>query len=124
MDTDTVSVKEAATVLGVSARTVRRWIAQGKLPASKVGRSYHIATPDLEAATTARRQAAPSATAVGQSDLVAFIDRLTQENVRLAGQVGFLQAQLQNAQDEVKLLTAGQMEEQPRKPWWRRLLRR
>lgn len=32
-----ISVDDAATYLGVGVRTVRRWIADGKLPAYRVG---------------------------------------------------------------------------------------
>jgi excisionase family DNA binding protein len=37
-----VSAREAAQTLGLSERTVRRWISSGALPADRVGRSFAI----------------------------------------------------------------------------------
>jgi excisionase family DNA binding protein len=42
-----VSAKQAAELAGLSARTVRRWIIDGRLPAVKFGRSFRIALADL-----------------------------------------------------------------------------
>jgi excisionase family DNA binding protein len=43
----TLSVKEAAGFLKVQPRTVRNWIALGKLPASKIGRIYVIPVDEV-----------------------------------------------------------------------------
>lgn len=43
----TLSVKEAADYLKVQPRTVRQWIASGRLPASKVGKSYIITEEEI-----------------------------------------------------------------------------
>jgi excisionase family DNA binding protein len=48
---DEVSAKEAAEIAGLSTRTVRRWIADGRLPAKKWGRSFRISLTDLSAVT-------------------------------------------------------------------------
>lgn len=37
-----LTVEEAASRLRVSPRTMRKWIAQGKVPAVRYGRSYRI----------------------------------------------------------------------------------
>ena len=42
--------KAVADLLGVSVRTVRRWIADGTLPSTKVGGTRLIAGEDLERA--------------------------------------------------------------------------
>ena len=38
--------------------------------------------------------------------LVALVDRVTRENLELAGRVGLLQAKLQDAEEEIRLLRA------------------
>src|SRR5206468_3120916 len=56
------TIAQAAELLGVSRTTIRRWIAAGKLPASKAGRrTTRIRRQDLEglmASARPRRQAA------------------------------------------------------------------
>jgi excisionase family DNA binding protein len=48
-----MSLKDAATRYGVSERTIRRRIAEGKLPAYRVGpRSIRVAAADLDALAT------------------------------------------------------------------------
>ena len=72
----------------------------------------------------------------GESDVVLealrLVDSLRRENQQLAGQVGFLQAKLQDAQEEsqqLRLLMAPKDEPAPppapepvKRPWWRRIL--
>lgn len=43
-----VSIKEAATILNVSTKTIYRMVYSGQLPAKKVGRLVRIAVSDLE----------------------------------------------------------------------------
>lgn len=43
-----VGVSEATEILGLNRTTLHRWIAQGKLPATQIGRHYKIALHDLE----------------------------------------------------------------------------
>ena len=42
-----LSVADAATQIGVSERTIRRWVAQGQLPAKRHGHSWLIAADAL-----------------------------------------------------------------------------
>ncbi len=42
------SLEEVAERLGISERTVRRWIKAGDLPAYQPGREYRIRSTDLE----------------------------------------------------------------------------
>ncbi len=61
--------------------------------------------------------------------LVHLVQQLHRENVQFAGQIGFYQARIQDLEEQVKLLTDAQhQQEQPaeqpppkRLPWWRRL---
>ena len=58
-DTWPLSAREAATVLGVHERTIRRAVARGDLPATKHAGQYRIAPADLERYRTARRLPTP-----------------------------------------------------------------
>mgnify|MGYP000848903506 FL=1 len=49
---DPATVAEVVAALPVGERTVRRWIAEGHLPAYRLGRKLLIRRADLEAATT------------------------------------------------------------------------
>ena len=44
---ETVSLKDAAEYLGVAEITVRRWIKEGKLSPSRIGRNYAFNVSDL-----------------------------------------------------------------------------
>mgnify|MGYP002402893140 CR=1 FL=1 len=43
-----MTVREAATILNVSARTIRRLIGRGEIPAVRMGRSVRIRLKDIE----------------------------------------------------------------------------
>ena len=49
-----LSVAQVCALLGVCAKTVRRRIASGELPATKFGRDWRIARSDLRAHLAAR----------------------------------------------------------------------
>jgi len=51
----TLSVKEAASCLKVQPRTIRVWIAHGRMHASKIGKSYIIPEPEVEKMITATK---------------------------------------------------------------------
>jgi excisionase family DNA binding protein len=58
------------------------------------------------------------------NELLRLVEKLHDENSQLAGQVGFLHAKLQDAQEQIKLLD-GPKELEPERsktPWWKRLL--
>ncbi len=46
---ETLSLKDAAEYLGVAEITVRRWIKDGKLSPSRLGRNYAFNVSDLRA---------------------------------------------------------------------------
>ena len=111
------TVKEAAKALGQSEKTIRRRIKSGEIKAERVpgkyGMEYRIMDlrvgPALDRGLDIRRDDA----LVKALDMVRALQA---ESERLAGQVGFLQAQLQEAQSKIRLLTA------PKSRWWQRLL--
>ncbi len=43
-----VSIEEAAVILSLCEDTVRQWVKQGRLPASKVSREWNIRLVDIE----------------------------------------------------------------------------
>ncbi len=49
-----LTIADVAERLRVNAKTVRRWIATGELPAYKVGRQWRVAEGDLWAFLTER----------------------------------------------------------------------
>jgi excisionase family DNA binding protein len=61
---------------------------------------------------------------IDSNELLRLVEKLYDENSQLAGQVGFLQAKLQDAQHQITLLE-GPKEHEPERsktPWWKRLL--
>src|SRR5215210_6039980 len=63
-DTGPFTAGEAAALLGVDERTVRRAIARGALPATKRGGAYRIAPVDLARYEALRRSAFPVQTPI------------------------------------------------------------
>ncbi len=53
-----------------------------------------------------------------------LVDRLQRETTQLAGQLGFVQAQLQEAQEQIRLLTVAVGEPKAALSWWQRWLRK
>lgn len=127
----TVTLAQAAQLLGVSVPTVRRRVKQGSLPARKVdgpnGPEYRVLLEQGAQHPTvvngavahpvnghrAQRQGGrrdhPDER-VDLSSLTALVDKLTQQNLEMAGRLGFLQAQLQAKDEQIRALTA------PREP--------
>jgi len=108
------SIKEAASAMGVSPKTVRRLIKDGKLPAElyngKYGREYRIL--EIPPHLTAKKPLDNNPT-----QGMDMIRELQERNLQLAGQLGAAQERIRNLENQVKLLTM------PRRPWWRRLLK-
>lgn len=48
MSTNWTTIADAADELGVHRNTIRRWIASGRLPAYRAGRSIRIKSADLD----------------------------------------------------------------------------
>lgn len=108
------TIPEASKALNVSAKTIRRWITSGKLPAVKVqgryGEEYRI-TELPEAVSDLKKPPA--------------LQRLTyrelyEENMRLAAQVGVLTERVRQLEMSNRMLEVGRT----RKPWILRLFSR
>ncbi len=120
------SARQAAAYCGVNEKTVRRWIASGRLSAVQEDGAFRIAAADLEPLAAGRRTsatvivdrdaAAPRPTAdTGAvtaaapppheaAHLAELVKQLHRENVELAGRCGFLQARVQDLEREIRLL--------------------
>ncbi len=110
------SVADAAKTLGVSTRTIRRHLKEGKLPFTKIdgqfGEEYRITElPDVP------QKVDPPITSAELSGTVALdmIRHLEEENRNLAGQLGAAQEKIRNLEGQLKQLP------QPKTGWWRRL---
>lgn len=135
-DTDdgSLSLHEAAAHYHRSERTIMRWIKDGKLQAYKVdtprGDVWRILLDSQQNGSAVMHDsenvtydgAAAAASSPDLDRLVDLVDRLQRDNQQLAGQLGFVQAQLQHAQERIKLLEAPKDEDAPPSPWWKRLL--
>ncbi len=155
-----LSVQEAADRLGVTAKTIRRRIKQGTLRSFKMPTSQgfewrvqldtqdgqvdaqptpvgmHVDTQVVDRGVQVPTQSvAPTAEVLKALDLAEQLRRdnaaLVARNEQLAGQVGFLQAKVQDQERQIALLMAPKDEppeepeplvmREPQRPWWKRL---
>ena len=115
-----LTIAQAAKSLGVSPRTVRRFIKSGKIVAELVpglfGEEYRI----LELPSDLGKQKpvdnnssqTPSQT---PSQVMDIIRELQEKNLALAARLGVATERIRVLENEVRLLTAA------KKPWWKRL---
>jgi excisionase family DNA binding protein len=125
------TIVQAAQALHRSTKQVRRYIKDGRLPASKVGGEWRIHSLDLGDRTPSARVNAghqgghvqgPPPTSPPRDAAISAMERLVEdlrrENLQLAGQLGAATERVRNLEEQVKLLNA------PPRPWWRRWWRR
>jgi len=146
---DGMSVQEAAKHLGIHPKTVRQHIKDGRLPARKIQGSrgpewrvypdgiptvdptLTVDSPSVDGPWTEPVPTVDSPSVQGEAAIVLealrLVDSLRRENQQLAGQLGFTQAKLQEAERTVALLMAPKDEPAPeppaeaeRRPWWKR----
>jgi len=121
------TVAEAARSLGVSTRTIRRFIKSGKIHAElmpgQFGAEYRISElpPDVRGVkkpdnTTV--QGFVNTTVQTSSQFIDVVRELQDKNLALAAQLGAATERIRNLESQVRLLTAA------RRPWWERLFRR
>ncbi len=114
MSNQGLSIKEAASAIGVSPKTVRRLVKDGKLPAElcagKYGSEYRILEipPSLVAQKPLDK---------GPTQGIDMIRELQERNLQLAGQLGAAQERIRSLENQVRLLAA------PRRSWWRRVFK-
>ncbi len=114
-----LTISQAAASLGVSSRTVRRFIKSGKIHAELVpgpfGEEYRIfgLSPNLRKPKPVDNT--PIQTPIQTMDI---IRELQEKNLVLAAQFGVATERIRNLENQVKLLTVA------RHPWWKRLFTR
>ncbi len=131
-----LSVQEAAFFAGVSERSLRKWMQDGKLPFIVTEQGKRVIREDLLTLLQERRKyltvpqteppepgypgppgpapEAPGPTpepspvdpGVDLNPLAALLEKMHRENVELAGRVGFYQAELEKYKELVLLLEA------------------
>lgn len=154
-DGGTVSLDDAARILSMSERTIRRMIKAGEIDAYKLktprGEVWRVRLGDPAEmpgkqpgmpSTTAAHAATTAASAGERPEVLKaleVIDELRQDNrkladmnTQLAGQVGYLQRQVQEQQETIQRLLMAPKEDEPvspigeqtpaKRPWWKRLL--
>lgn len=123
MSRQDLTISQAAKSLGVSTRTVRRFIKSGRIQAELVpgpfGQEYRI--PELPSDL---HKAKPTDNTPGQTlsqtpgQVVDIIRELQERNLTLAAQLGAATERIRNLESQVKLLAAGTQ------PWWKRFFTR
>ena len=131
MDDQGLTIAEAAKAFGVSTKTIRRHIKDGKIPyvlvQGKYGEEYRIfglsqeqlkavksddATASEDTTDAEKSEAADSATAQGKTPplemnskmTLDIITELQKTNLQLAGQLGAAQERIRELESQIRLL--------------------
>jgi len=116
-----LTISQAARSLGVSSRTVRRFIKSGKIDAELVpgpfGQEYRILELPAELHKPKPIDSTPIQTPIQVMDI---IRELQEKNLALAAQLGAATERIRNLENEVRLLAAAKHKQ----PWWKRLFTR
>ena len=116
-----LSIAQAARSLGVSTRTVRRFIKSGKIEARLLpgpfGEEYRIFDLPPGLHRTEPVDSTPVQFPVQPPvQIMDIVRELQEKNLALAAQLGAASERIRSLDGQVKLLTTA------RQPWWRRLL--
>lgn len=151
MSTQALSIAQAAEELGVSTRTIRRFIKAGKLKAELIngtfGPEYRIreipaelkkgtgeaekeGDPEPETRTeTPAEIAIPSHPAETPDNILVMLKDLQDKNMVLAAQLGAATERIRNLETQVKQIaapapstTSTSSEATVKKSWWQRLM--
>jgi MerR family transcriptional regulator, copper efflux regulator len=142
------SISEAAELLKLSAKTIRRYIKSGKLPSIKVPTKFGDEYRITEIPENLQQEAQAQAEAESRSDIITVEEQsrqldaqqMYQDNIRLAAQLGAaterirqMEEQLKTQESQLKLMESlkeqGKLLEAPKEtprtpvpaPWWKRL---
>ncbi len=104
------SISEAASLLNLSAKTIRRYIKAGKLPSVKVPTKFGDEYRVTEIPEALRQEAAAQAEAEAKVDVIPAntndspldAQQLYQENMRLAAQLGAATERIRQLEEQVK----------------------
>ena len=116
-----LTIAEAAKSLGVSSRTVRRFIKSGKIDAKLVhgpfGNEYRIFELPAELRKPKPIDSGSYQTAVQTPiQVMEIVRELQEKNLALAAQLGAATERIRNLEKEVRLLAVAKQQ-----PWWKRL---
>jgi MerR family copper efflux transcriptional regulator len=128
-NTASYSIAEAAEILNLSAKTIRRYIKSGKLASVKVptkfGDEYRITEiPESlkqEAEAQAGAQSRVEVVAKEESGSKLYAQQLYQENMRLAAQLGAATERIRQLEEKLKLLEQPKGSQYITLPWWKRI---
>jgi len=114
------TIAEAARSLGVSSRTVRRYVKSGKIHAESVlgpfGQEYRILELPVELRKSRPIDNTPYQSSVQTPvQVMDIIRELQEKNLALAAQLGVATERVRNLEKNIKLLTVA------KQPWWKRL---
>jgi hypothetical protein len=135
-----VSLREAARSLGITEGAARRRVKLGKLTARLVpgsrGPAYQVCLPSENGRAHAEPIPEQQAGDPAMVEMVRLVSRLQEENRTLAGQLGYIQSQVEQLRETIRALEAPKMIPEPslKKPghsepatarsehvsWWRR----
>jgi MerR family transcriptional regulator, copper efflux regulator len=104
------SISEAAELLKLSAKTIRRYIKSGKLPSIKVPAKFGAEYRITEIPEALRQEAAAQADAEAKVDIIPAASgdsqldaqQLYQENIRLAAQLGAATERIRQLEEQIK----------------------
>ena len=118
-----LTISQAAKKLGISTRTVRRYIKSGKIQAELVagpfGEEYRILELPQHLIKIRPIDNTHSQTlSQTPTQVMDIVRELQERNLTLAAQFGVATERIRNLESQVKLLTAA------RQPWWKRLFTR
>ena len=116
-----LTIAQAAKSLGVSTRTVRRFIKSGKIDAELVlgpfGQEYRILKLPADLHKRNPVDNVPYPTPIQTPvQVMDIIRELQEKNLVLAAQLGVATERIRNLESEVRLLTGAKQQ-----PWWKRL---
>ncbi len=122
-----LTIAEAARSLGVSSRTVRRYVKSGKIHAELVlgpfGQEYRILELPVEFRKSRPVDNTPYQSSVQTSvqtsvQVIDIIRELQEKNLALAAQLGVATERIRNLEKDMRLLTTA------KQPWWKKLFGR
>ncbi len=116
-----LTIAQAAKSLGVSTRTVRRFIKSGKIDAELIpgpfGQEYRILKLPADLHERKPVDNVPYPTPIQTPvQVMDIIRELQEKNLVLAAQLGVATERIRNLENEVRLLTGAKQQ-----PWWKRL---
>lgn len=101
-----VTIAEASARLGVSEKTLRRWIRSGKIHAAKVegpyGMQYDLADADLEDVSTALAVVEKATPADPHALALAIAEALTRRDEQTAAAIDALRQEISDLRDELR----------------------